>query len=84
VDRDEYLIHVCRYVHLNPVAASLVGGPEAWPYSNYLEWIGQRAGTLVDMAFVRRFFETAEACVAFVEAEIPAKLGRRLGPYLLD
>ena len=39
VDRDEYAVHLCRYVHLNPVKAGLVDRPEQWVYSNYLEWI---------------------------------------------
>ena len=36
---EEYLIHLCRYVHLNPVVAGLVGSPEAWEFSDYLDWI---------------------------------------------
>jgi REP element-mobilizing transposase RayT len=28
VDREEYLVHLCRYVHLNPVKAELVSLPE--------------------------------------------------------
>jgi hypothetical protein len=27
--------------------------PADWPYSNYLEWIGEREGTLVERGFVR-------------------------------
>ena len=34
VDREEYLIHLCRYIHLNPVKANLVSRLEDWPYSN--------------------------------------------------
>lgn len=39
IDSDEYLLHVCRYVHLNPVVARLVDRPERWEYSDYREWI---------------------------------------------
>ena len=28
IDSDEYVIHLCRYVHLNPVVAGLVSRPE--------------------------------------------------------
>jgi REP element-mobilizing transposase RayT len=52
VDRDEYLIHLCRYIHLNPVEAGLVEHPEEWPFTNYLEWIGEREGTLQDREFI--------------------------------
>jgi len=61
VDRDEYVLHLCRYVHLNPVTAGLVSDPIEWPYSNYREWVGTRAGTLVDRAFIEQFFATPEA-----------------------
>jgi len=35
VDWDEYLAHLSRYIHLNPVEAGLVARPGDWPYSNY-------------------------------------------------
>jgi putative transposase len=66
VDREEYLIHLCRYIHLNPVKAKLVSRLEDWPYSNYLEWIGRRAGTLKDETFIRDRFPTPEAYQQFV------------------
>jgi len=53
VDTDEYIVHLCRYIHLNPVKAGLVAHPGEWPYSNYLEWVERRRGTLVDRAFVQ-------------------------------
>ena len=35
VDRDAYLLQVCRYVELNPVRASLVDSPARWRWSSY-------------------------------------------------
>ena len=46
VDRDEYLLHLSRYTHLNPVVAGLVTKAEDWSYSSYPEYIGVRNGTL--------------------------------------
>ena len=46
VDRESYLLHLCRYIHANPVRHGLVSDLERWPYSNYLEWIGARDGEL--------------------------------------
>lgn len=66
VDREEYLIHVCRYIHLNPVRARLVKTPEEWKYSNYLECIGERAGTLKDDSFIRDRFPAAGTYRSFV------------------
>jgi REP element-mobilizing transposase RayT len=32
VDRDAYLLELCRYVDLNPVRARMVRKPEAWAW----------------------------------------------------
>jgi putative transposase len=66
IDRDEYLRHLCRYIHANPVRDGLALTPELWLYSNYLEWIGIRNGTLVDRTFVQSFFPDRERYKAFV------------------
>ena len=39
VDSDEQLLHLTRYVHLNPVTAYLVNKPEDWPASSYREYL---------------------------------------------
>jgi putative transposase len=66
VEQDGYLLHLCRYIHANPAIHGLVHDVGAWPYSNYLEWIGERAGTLVDRGFVQAHFGTADRYRAFV------------------
>ena len=40
VDTDEQLIHLTRYIHLNPVSAYLVKKPEDWRASSYKEYLG--------------------------------------------
>jgi REP element-mobilizing transposase RayT len=55
VENEEYLLHVCVYIHANPVKDRLVPKLEDWPYSNYREWVGSRNGKLVDRAFVRAY-----------------------------
>ncbi len=44
VDRDSYLLSVCRYVELNPVRAGLMLDPAAWPWSSYLAHVGRIDG----------------------------------------
>ncbi len=41
VDKDSYLLELCRYVVLNPVRAHMVEKPEEWKWSSY----GATAGT---------------------------------------
>jgi putative transposase len=66
VDRTDYLVYLCRYIHLNPVRADLVSRPELWPYSNYLDVIERRSGVLKDEAFYREMFDTPADYAAFV------------------
>ncbi len=40
VDRDAYLLEVCRYVDLNPVRAGLVESPGQWAWSSYRSHTG--------------------------------------------
>ncbi len=39
VEKDEQLLHLTRYLHLNPTSAGLVTKPEFWKYSSYSEYI---------------------------------------------
>jgi len=41
VDRDAYLIPLSRYVHLNPVRASMVENPEQYRWSSYRGYMGK-------------------------------------------
>lgn len=59
IQTSSHLLHLCRYIHGNPVKDGLVADPADWPYSNYLEWIGERGGMLVDHAFIQRQFDNA-------------------------
>ena len=83
VDRDEYLLHLCRYIHRNPLEAGLVVKPEQWHYSNYAEFIGKRNGTLVDHEFVKMNFGSPEEYEDFVMNYVPAeKTQKELRHYL--
>lgn len=41
VDKDNYLVQLGRYVHLNPVRAAIVGRPEQYKWSSYPGYIGK-------------------------------------------
>ena len=85
VDRDEYLVHLCRYIHLNPVKAGLVSNIEDWPYSDYAEWIGLRPAVLTADARSGGYFPTPDAYRRFV-ADHPDETGvrERTTKYLLE
>ncbi|MFW6115929.1 MAG: transposase [Chloroflexota bacterium] len=86
VDKIEYLFHLCRYIHANPVKARLVSRPEDWAFSNYLEWIDARDGTLVDQDFVAESFPEPARYREFVADYVDGlgTLPEDFRPYLLD
>jgi putative transposase len=47
-----YLLNLCIYIHANPVKDGLVAVHEDWEFSNYLEWMNLREGTLVNREFI--------------------------------
>ncbi|MDO8536018.1 MAG: transposase [Candidatus Omnitrophota bacterium] len=44
LESDEQLLHLTRYIHLNPVTAYLVDSPEKWRWSSYCEYIEEVSG----------------------------------------
>lgn len=41
VESDEQLLHLTRYLHINPTTAGLVEKPEEWPASSYREYLSE-------------------------------------------
>ena len=68
VASDEYLRHLCCYIHANPVRHGIADAPELWPYSNYLDCIGARSGTLLDQGFIEDQFDSVAQYQARVQA----------------
>jgi len=73
VDGNNYLVHLSRYIHLNPAMAGLVERPEDWEFSSYREYIGLRDGTLPQPEIVLSQFPSREAYRNFVEAYVPSE-----------
>jgi REP element-mobilizing transposase RayT len=66
IQTKSHLLHLCRYIHGNPVKDGFVADPADWPYSNYLEWIGERNGTLVDHDFIKNQFDSSQEYKRFL------------------
>ncbi len=75
VDKDEYLLNLTRYIHLNPVEANLVEKAEDWEFSSYQEYVDLRRGSLPKLDGVR---SSAAAYRDFLEATIRDKLIQHL------
>jgi len=66
VDSDEYLVHLVRYIHLNPVKAGLVETPLEWEFSSFGEYAGIRNGSLPETEFIRSRLTSEEEYQAFL------------------
>ena len=47
VDRDNYLLELSRYIHLNPVRAGIAESPQAYPCSSYPSFIHKKGEEIV-------------------------------------
>jgi hypothetical protein len=47
-DKDEYLLQLIRYIHLNPVRAGMVKEPEKYLYSGHQAYLQGKASQTID------------------------------------
>lgn len=69
VDSEEYLLHLSRYIHLNPVKAGLVKHPQDWEFSSYQDYVALRQELLLPISDMREQFGDGVSYRSFVEAE---------------
>ncbi|MGD8856335.1 MAG: transposase [Chloroflexota bacterium] len=81
---EAHLRHLCRYIHANPVKDGLVTELAAWPYSNYLEWVAKRKGTLVDRDFVAELFGSPDDYVEFLTDYLEGRAAAAADAAYLD
>ena len=75
VDKDNYLLELSRYIHLNPVRARMVEKPEEYPYSSYRLYTSGRKDNLVTRELLMELAgdnsgNGRKAYQFFVEAEL--------------
>lgn len=83
IDKDEYFIHLMRYIHRNPLEADLVKKIEDWPFSNYPEFIGLRRGKLYDSKMFSTYFDSSKDYQKFVD-DINVQALKGLDNYTLE
>ena len=66
IETDEQLLHVVRYIHLNPLTSYVVkerGDLEKYPWSSYQEYLGQ--ARISNPHSVLRFYQSLEEFIIF-------------------
>ena len=66
VETDEQLLHLTRYIHLNPVTAAIVDSPEQWEASSYGEYTSN-GGEMPICDYIGFFNMEAEQYRKFVD-----------------
>lgn len=69
VDKEGYLLHLSRYIHLNPVEAKLVKHPADWHFSSYRDFVGLREGSLPQPDIILAQFASRVEYATYVETE---------------
>ncbi|MBI3005586.1 MAG: transposase [Ignavibacteriales bacterium] len=67
VNSTEYLLHLSRYIHMNPVFAKLVATPDKWKFSSYIDYFEPRTNTITNTDFILSHFRKAKEYREFVE-----------------
>jgi REP element-mobilizing transposase RayT len=71
VDKDNYLLELTRYIHLNPVRAKMVPRPEDYPWSSYKGYLKKPGDTSIDREQINQYIALGpEKYQEFVEEGI--------------
>jgi len=82
VERESYLLELCRYVVLNPVRAGMVGAPTEWAWSSYRATAGLDAvPPWLDVAGVLELFEANQERARQVYRQFVAEGMGRPSPW---
>jgi len=66
IESDEQLLHVSRYIHLNPLISGLVSDLKNYPWSSYGSYMGSKEDGLSNPEFILRNFKTKGSYEQFV------------------
>lgn len=58
---DPYLLHLSRYIHLNPTELSVTGSdPVSYPYSSYQYYLGMKKAVWIRPEFILKYFDSSK------------------------
>lgn len=73
ITTNEYLVHLSRYIHLNPSSAGLVEKPEGYVWTSYKHYLGLEKSSFVDESTILTYFSKKDKVAdykEFVESRI--------------
>ena len=66
IESEEQLIHVSRYIHLNPIVSYLIKELKDYPWSSYPSYIGLEANKICVNKLILEMFKTSQKYEQFV------------------
>lgn len=70
IETDEQLLHLSRYIHLNPVSSFLAKKPEDWEWSSYREYLNLVSSSFFAKEIVLNQFKSIDKYKRFVNDQI--------------
>jgi len=69
---DEILLHISRYIHLNPITSYLVEykDHESYPWTSYLNYLGKRNNDYVNTDYLLRLMGSTKSYEDFVSNQV--------------
>ena len=68
IETDEQLIHVLRYIHLNPLTSFIIKEIkelESYPFTSFFDYILKRENSFVDTSMMKGFFKSVDSLAKF-------------------
>ena len=82
VDKNDYLVSLSRYIHLNPVRAGLAQRPEDYRWTSYRAYIDKAKSPLVDITdTLSCFSDSIVRAVRAYKSFVEAKTGMEENPF---
>lgn len=66
IESDEQLLHVSRYIHLNPLVSGVTDDLKSYPWSSYNSYIGLDNNSTIHKEELLQFFKTPKEYEKFV------------------
>lgn len=70
ISSEELLLHITRYIHLNPVVSGLTNKSESYRWSSHKDYMTNLDGEIVKTKTVLNFFKTQKDFQKFVEDQV--------------
>lgn len=86
IENEEQLIHVSRYIHLNPFVASIVSKLDnlpGYPWSSYMDYVEEGSSDFVETEMILGLFKDKLAYRKFVDDEAEYRRNLKRVEHLL-